>query len=276
MPQFNLSPAAQIEYDALVKAEYRSTGFLLRDSVRRKENVIGSSVQFRKMGEIISVPTGYAAAVVPQNPGIFVPSATLVKYTTPVVVDDVEALTVNFDAMMESVKAIGEAMGRRSDQTTINAVAADVGDTVVAGGTGMTYAKYTQIAEFFDDNGVPLGERWVAMTAKQFRELLAAPEFTSTFYTQNQVLDKGFIREYLGMNVQIIPSMTEGGLPLAGGERSALAWHKMAVGFGVGMNFRAEVNYVPTLTSWLANGVFSIGAVVVDNRGTLAIKTVDV
>ncbi len=276
MSQFNLSPAAQIEYDALVKLQYRSEGFLLRDSVRRKENVIGSSVQFRRMGQVISTPTGYAQAVTPQNPGIAVPTATLQKYTTPVVIDEVEELTVNFDAMMESVKTIGQAMGRRSDQITINAVAADVGDTIAAGGTGMTYAKYTQIAEFFDDNGVPLPERWVAMTAKQFRELLAAQEFTSTFYTKNQVLDKGFIREYLGMNVQVIPSMTEGGLPLAGGERTCLAWHKQAVGFGVGMNFRAEVNYVPLITSWLANGVFSAGAVVVDNRGTLAVQTVDV
>lgn len=276
VPQFNLSPAAQIEYDSLVKQQYRSEGWLLRDSVRRKENVIGSSVQFRKMGEVISTPTGYAQAVTPQNPGIFVPTAQLQKYTTPIVVDDVEQLTVNFDAQMESVIAIGAAMGRRSDQITINAIDADVGDTIVAGGVGMTYSKYTQILEFFDDNGVPLPERWVALTAKQFREMLAAQEFTSTFYTQNRVLDMGFVREYLGMNLVVIPSMTEGGLPLAAGERTALAWHKQAVGFGIGANFRAEVNYVPLITSWLANGVFSAGATVVDNRGTLAIQTVDV
>ena len=274
MAQFNLSPAAQIEYDQLVKIQYRSEGFLLRDSVRRKENVIGSSVQFRKMGEVISTPTGYAQAVTPQNPGIFVPSAQLVKYTTPIVVDDVEALTVNFDATMESVIAIGQAMGRRSDQITINAVNADVGQTVTDGGQPMTYTKYTQIMEFFENHGVPLPDRWVAMTAAQFRSLLAADQFVSTFYTQNRVLDRGFVKEYLGINLVIIPAMTEGGLPSAGGVTTCLAWHKMAVGFGVGANFRAEVNYVPVITSWLANGVFSAGSVVIDNFGTIAVNTV--
>ena len=274
MAQFNLSPAAQIEYDQLVKIQYRSEGFLLRDSVRRKENVIGSSVQFRKMGEVISTPTGYAQAVTPQNPGIYVPSAQLVKYTTPIVVDDVEALTVNFDATMESVIAIGQAMGRRSDQITINAVKADVGQTVADGGQPMTYTKYTQIMEFFENHGVPLPDRWVAMTAAQFRSLLAADQFVSTFYTQNRVLDRGFVKEYLGINLVIIPAMTEGGLPSSGGVTTCLAWHKMAVGFGVGANFRAEVNYVPVITSWLANGVFSAGSVVIDNFGTIAVNTV--
>lgn len=274
MAQFNLSPAAQIEYDNLVKIQYRSEGFLLRDSVRRKENVIGSSVQFRKMGQVISTPTGYAQAVTPQNPGISVPSASLVKYTTPIVVDDVEALTVNFDATMESVIAIGQAMGRRSDQITMNAVAADVGQTVSDGGLAMTYTKYTQIMEFFENHGVPLPDRWVAMTAAQFRSLLAADQFVSTFYTQNRVLDAGFVKQYLGINLVIMPAMTEGGLPVSGGVTSALAWHKMAVGFGVGANFRAEVNYVPVITSWLANGVFSAGATVIDNFGTIAVNTV--
>lgn len=272
MAQFNLSPAAQIEYDQLVKIQYRSEGFLLRDAVRRKENVIGSSVQFRKMGQVISVPTGYAQAVTPQNPGIYVPSAQLQKYTTPVVVDDVEALTVNFDATMESVIAIGQAMGRRSDQITINAINADVGQTITLG-TAFSYTGYTQIMEFFENNGVPLGDRWVAMTAAQFRSLLAADQFVSTFFTQNRVLDRGFVKEYLGINLVIIPQMTEGGLPSSGGVTTALAWHKMAVGFGVGANFRAEVNYVPVLTSWLANGVFSAGSVVIDDRGTLAVTS---
>ena len=272
MAQFNLSPAAQIEYDQLVKIQYRSEGFLLRDSVRRKENVIGSSVQFRKMGEVISTPTGYAQAVTPQNPGIYVPAAQLVKYTTPIVVDDVEALTVNFDATMESVIAIGQAMGRRSDQITINAVNADVGSTVNLG-TAFSYTGYTQIMEFFENHGVPLPDRWVAMTAAQFRSLLAADQFVSTFYTQNRVLDMGFVKQYLGINLVIIPSMTEGGLPVSGSTTTALAWHKHAVGFGVGANFRAEVNYVPVITSWLANGVFSAGSVVIDDFGTIAVNS---
>jgi hypothetical protein len=135
----------------------------------------------------------------------------------------------------------------------------------------MTYAKYTQIIEFFEDNAVPLGDRFVAMSGNNFRALLQEQEFTSTFYTANRVLDKGMVREYLGLNVIIIPDMTEGGLPLAGNIRSAFAWHRQSTGMGVGQNFRTEINYIPEKTSWLVNGVFSAGAVVIDNRGVLQV-----
>lgn len=267
-----LTAVEQIMYDMMVKVEYRSKGFLLRDAIRRKDNVVGASVQFRKVGQVISVPTGYSVSVTAQDPGFTPATATLVKHTTPVEVDRVEDLTVNFSTTMEVTGLVAQAMGRRSDQITIDALAASPGSTVVDGGTNLTYAKYTQIIEFFEDNGVPLGERWVAMSANNFRKLLSATEFTSTFYTQNRVLDKGMVREYLGMNVVVIPTMTEGGLPKTGDIRTILAWHKMAAGMGVGADFRTEVNYLPKETSWLVNGVFSAGATVIDSRGVLAVQ----
>ena len=59
----SLTAVQQTDFDELVKAEYRSTGFLLRDAVRTKSDVIGSSVEFRKVDQVISVPTAYLAAV---------------------------------------------------------------------------------------------------------------------------------------------------------------------------------------------------------------------
>lgn len=268
----SLSQVQQIEFDALVKAEYRSRGFLLRDACRLRTDVIGYAVEFRKVDQVIAVQTGYLQAVTIQDPDYTKETAILQKYTAPTAVDTVQELTVNFDTKMENAMLVAQAMGRRSDQIEIDALAADVGDTIPDGGTNFTYAKYTRVIEFFENNAVPLAERFVAMSASNFRSLLAADQFTSTFYTKNMVLDKGMIREYLGMNVVVIPQMSEGGLPKAGDIRTALAWHKQAIGMGIGHNFRTEINYLPLQTSWLINGIFSAGAVVIDNRGVLAIE----
>jgi len=285
MSRNNLSPAAQIEYDALVKAQYRSEGWKLRGAMRMRTDVVGSSVQFRRMGAVTSVPGGYAQKVTGQNPGIAVPSATLVKHVTPVYTDSVEELTVNYDAKMESVQAIGQAMGRRSDQIGINALAnvtyaaspTDAQGTLIAAGTtGFTYDKYTSIIEAFEERGVPLVDRFVSVTARQFKQLLNEDEFINGFYTKNNVVDKGMIADFLGANFVVIPAMTEGGLPDGAGgatEKRAFAWHRAALGMGIGMDFRAEVNYVPTETSWLANGIFYAGAVVIDERGVIAVDT---
>lgn len=267
----SLTNVQQIEFDALVKAEYRSRGFLLRDTVRMKNDVIGATVEFRKVNQVIAVPTAYLAAVTPQDPGYQKEIATIVKYTAPTAVDEVQELTVNFDAKMENAMLVAQAMGRRSDQILIDAISSDPGSTIVNGGTNFTYAKFADTIEFFDNNAVPLEERFVAMSAAMFRSLLNADQFISTFYTKNDVIDRARVREYLGFNVIIIPQMTEGGLPQTGNIQTALAWHKMSTGMGVGKNFRTEINYIPQNTSWLINGVFSAGATVIDNRGVLAI-----
>jgi hypothetical protein len=267
----SLTNVQQIEFDALVKAVYRSRGFLLRDTVRQKTDVIGNQVSFRKVDQVIAVETAYLQAVTIQDPGYAKANATLLKYTAPTAVDEVQELTVNFDAKMENAMLVAQAMGRRSDQILIDALDADPGDTIVNGGTNFTYDKFTQCLEFFDDNAVPLPERFVAMSANNFRSLLGDDQFVSTFYTKNDVIDRARIREYLGFNVVVIPSMTEGGLPKTGNIRTALAWHKMSTGSGIGKNFRTEINYIPQNTSFLINGIFSMGAVVIDNRGVLAI-----
>lgn len=267
----SLTAVQQIEFDALVKAEYQSLGFLLRDTVRVRRDVIGATVSFRKVNQIQAVSTGYLQTVVIQDPGYTQVQAILQKYTAPTAVDTVQELTVNFDAKMENAMLVANALGRRSDQIIIDAFVLNPGQTVVNGGTNFTYDKYTQIIQFFDNNAVPLPERFVALSANNFRSLLGEDEFVSTFYTQNRVLDKGFIREYLGINVIIIPEMEEGGLPLAANIRKCFAWHKQSTGMGIGHDFRTEINYLPRETSWLVNGIFSAGAVVIDNKGLIEI-----
>jgi len=268
----SLTAVQQTEFDALVKAEYQSKGFLLRDSIRMRHDVVGSAIDFRKVGQIIAAPTAYQQSVTAQDPGYVKATATLAKFTAPIAIDSVQELTVNFDSKMESAMLVADAMGRRSDQITIDAVAADVGDTILNGGTNFTYAKYTQMLENFEDNAVNLDERYVAMSASNFRSLLSAQEFTSIDFTANRVIDTAVARQYLGFNLIIIPSMVEGGLPKTGNIRNAFAWQKMGVGAGIGHNFRTEINYIPEKTSWLVNGIFSMGAVVIDNKGVMMIQ----
>lgn len=269
----SLSAVEQIEFDALVKAQYQSLGFLLRDTIRVRRDVIGASVSFRKVNQIQAVPTGYLQTVVIQDPGYSPVSAVLQKYTAPTAVDSVQELTVNFDAKMENAMLVANALGRRSDQIIINSIALNPGQTITDGGTNMTYAKYTQAIQFFDNNAVPLPERFAMMSASNFQSLLQAEQFVSTFYTQNRVLDKGFVRDYLGVNMIVIPSMIEGGLPFASSNiRETFFWHKQSTGMGIGHDFRTEINYLPRETSWLINGIFSAGAVVIDNLGVIQIN----
>jgi hypothetical protein len=268
----SLTAVQQIEFDELVKAEYRSQGFLLRDSVRTRTDVIGSAVEFRRVDEVIATPTAYLAEVSIQDPGYTKVICNLQKYTAPTAVDTVQELTVNFDAKMENAMLVGAAMGRRSDQIIIDALTADPSQTIPDGGTNFNYSKFITVYEYFENNAVPKGQRWMALSASNVRSLMEDDQFVSTFYTENRILDRGWFLSYLGINVVTIPQMTEGGLLKVGDIRTALAWHKMSTGAGIGHDFRTEINYIPQNTSWLVNGIFSMGAKVIDPRGVFAIE----
>lgn len=267
-----LTNVQQTEFDELVKAEYQSSGHLLRDGVRIKNNVIGAFVEFRKVDQVMSVETAFMAGVTVQDPGYSKVNCQIKKYTTPTAVDTVQELTVNFDSKMENAMLVGKAMGRRTDQIIIDEVTANPGDTIPDSGTNFNYEKFTQIYEFFEDNAVPKGERILALSASNLRSLMADDQFVSTFYTKNRILDTGWVLDYLGINIVTIPQMVEGGLQKIGNIRTALAFHKMAVGMGIGHDFRTEINYIPEKTSWLINGIFSAGAKVIDPRGVLAVN----
>lgn len=269
----SLTQVQQVEYDMLVKYLYQSRGFLLRDTFRQYNNVIGSSVQFRTVGSVVAVPTGYQAVVQGQDPGYAPHVATLQKYTAPIYVDTVQELTVNFDARRESAMLVAMAIGRRSDQISIAALASDPGDTIVNGGTNMTYEKLRECVKFFESNAVPENERFLAMSGNNLAALLDDDHITSRLFTSNETVPSGTLsrKQIMGMNVIIIPNIREGGLPLSGNIRSCFAWHYQALGMGIGMDMRTEINYVPKQTSWLVNGIFFAGATPIDNLGILQI-----
>lgn len=275
----SLTNVQQVEFDAMVKLEYRSAGFILRDTVRVRTDITGNTCQFRKVGQVIANPTGYQNTVAIQDPGFTAQTATLLKYTAATAVDEIQDLTVNFDSKRELAMVVGQAIGRRSDQISINAIntgallnPSAVGG-IAAAGSNMSWAKMRQVVGIFEDLAVPIEQRFMAMSGNNLRALLADDHITSRFYSSNDAGVDGSLhnKEIMSVNVKIIPAMTEGGLPLNGTIRTALAWHKMSTGFAIGQDMRTEINYLPRETSWLVNGIFFAGATVIDNRGTVAI-----
>ena len=269
----SLTNVQQTEFDAMVKAEYRSRGFKLRDTVTVRTDVIGRFVQFRKVGQVIANQVAFQNTIAIQDPGFTALTATLEKYAAGTAVDEIQDLTVNFSSKQELAMVVAMAIGRRSDQIIINALAAGPGQTILNGGTNMSYAKLRNVVQFFEANAVPLEERFLALTGNMLRALLASDQLISRFYTSNDAVVSGTLnfRDVLGMNIRVIPDMTEGGLPVVAGIASAFAWHKMSTGMGIGQDLRTEINYLPRETSWFVNGLFFAGAVIIDNRGVFQI-----
>lgn len=269
----SLTNVQQTEFDAMVKAEYRSRGFILRDTVMTRTDVIGRFVQFRKVGQVIANQVGFQNTIAIQDPTFTALTATLEKYAAGTGVDEIQDLTVNFDSKQELAMLVAMAVGRRSDQIIINALVAGPGTTILNGGTNLSYAKFRNVVQVFEENAVPIAERFFAMSGNNLRALMAADQIISRFYTGNDLVANANIhnRELVGMNIRVIPTMTEGGLPIAANIRKTFAWHKMSTGMGIGQDLRTEINYLPRETTWFVNGLFFAGAVIIDDRGVIEV-----
>lgn len=270
----SLTNVQQTEFDAMVKMEYRSRGFILRDTVRMRTDVVGNTCQFRRVGEVIANQTAFQGTVPIQDPNFQQATATLLKYTAACATDEIQDLTVNFSSKQELAMVVAMAIGRRSDQILINAIEAGAAANIIAdGGSNMSYAKLRHVVQIFDENAVPIEERYIAMSGNNLRALLESDQMTSRFYTSNNAIATGTLnyRDVMSVNVRVIPNMSEGGLPLVGTVRRCIAWHKMSTGMAIGQDLRTEVNYLPQSTSYLVNGILYSGAVVIDDRGTIRV-----
>lgn len=270
----SLTNVQQQEFDAMVKIEYQSHGFILRDTVRMRNNIIGNTCQFRKMGEVYANPVAFQNTIAIQDPGFTSQIATLTKYAAGTGVDEIQSITVNFDSKSELAMAVALAIGRRSDQIAIDAlVAGAAANVIAANATNLTYAKFRNVVQIFEDNAVPHGDRFMMMSGSNISSLLDDEHFTSRLYTSNDIVVSGDMqyKQIMSVNCRVIPTMREGGIPQVGTVRRCVAWHKMAAGFAVGQDLRTEINYLPRETTWFVNGLFYAGAVAIDTLGMIRV-----
>lgn len=270
----SLTNAQQIEYDALVHAQFQSKGFKLKNCIRVKSGVVGYRESFRKKGYVVANQTGFQATIPIQDGNFTQVPCDLVKYTAATGTDIIQDLTVNFDSRQELVELGAMGIGRRSDQIIIDAVETSSATNVIAAAaTNMSYSKLRQLVEIFEDNAAPIEDRYVAMSGNNLRALLADDKIISRFYTSNDAVVKGNLQyaEIVGCNFIVLPKMVEGGLVKVGNERHALAWQKTAVGYAIGQDLRTEINYLAREMTWFINSAFYAGAVGIDTLGIVRI-----
>jgi len=269
-------------FDAMVKAAYQAAG-TLRDAVRVKTGVNGSSHKFFTLGQGVATERIPQSDITPMNISHANVTATLKDYSAGEYSDVLDLEKLPYDEKKELATAVANAMGRRMDQLIIDAMNIGANNKVVAAtvqeGTGTSACgfnikKLLEAQRLMNDANVPDdGNRYIAISAQALQDALLDPKITSADYSTLRGIQTGSITEFARFKFKIIGTRKEGGLPLASNTRTNFAWHKDAVGLAIGHDMHTEINYIPEKTSWLTNGLFSAGAVVIDNEGVYKVNT---
>lgn len=267
-----LSAVAKTEFDTEVKHAYQGMR-TLRDCVKTRLNVVGDKYDFRLMGKGAATQrTGSSADVVPMGIAHSLKQATLTDYEAPEYTDIFDQATVNFDEVVELAQTIAGAMGRRDDQSIIDALATTT-TTVGAGTQALDLATITAAAKALNAVEAPMEDRYFVVHEGGLNQILNDSTITSADYNSVRLLMSGEIDTFMGFKWKIIgSSRAEGGLPLAATVRSGFAFHKSAVGHAVGIDMKTRVDYVPHKASWLSMGMWKAGTVAIDVEGIVEVK----
>ena len=273
----SISNAFVTLFDTEVKQAYQADA-VLRNTVRLRTGVTASTHKFPKIGSGVAQVRVPQTDVTPLNVTYSQATVTLTDYIAAEYSDIFNQAKVNFDERQELVQVVSKAIGRRSDQLIIDALAASstsltVATSIGGAGTNMNMAKLREAARLLNTANVPAEDRYMLIHASQLSNLLSETAVTSSDFNSVKALVQGDITTFMGFNFITIGDRTEGGLTGggSGSTRKVYAYHKMAVGMAESMGIRSEINYVPEKTSWLVSSMFSAGAVAIDAGGCVDI-----
>ncbi len=266
-------------FDASVKHAYQDAG-RMHGKIREKNNVVGSTHRFPKMNKGLAHRVVRFADAVPMNVGHSNVTAVLEDWETPELTDKLDQAKINWDERGELVKVVAHAMGRRNDQLILDAMIAGSHSTQVSvdlGGTnsGLNLKKILRAKRLLDDVGVPAEDRFLVHSAAALEQALQELEIGSSDFNVIQPLVSGQLSKFAGFTFVPINTRGEGGLPVNTNVRTNFAFHKDAVGLATGVSMRTEIDKLPGKSGivWQIKGLFSAGAVVIDDEGVYDVLT---
>ncbi|MCP3684179.1 MAG: hypothetical protein GY861_15970 [bacterium] len=263
-------------FDAEVKLAYQADK-TVRDTVRVKTGVVGSTHRFPKAGKGVATQHNRGNDVVAMNAARTKVTVTLEDWDAFDYEDIMDIEKINFDDKKIIAQNTAKAIGRREDQLIFDALETGGLTTTVGDGTAaFSLALVQSAAQKLDANNVPGDDRTIIYTAKQKEQFLSSTTVTSSDYNTVKALVQGEIDTFYGFKFLTIGDRVEGGLPRAAGvQQYAFAYHKQAVGIAIGKEMTSMVDWVPQKTAWQIGSVYSAGAIVIDDEGIVAIDTDD-
>jgi hypothetical protein len=259
-------------FDSEVKQAYQGQR-LLAGVTRERSGVEGSTVKFPKIGKgsaTIRVPQ---TDVTPLNVTYSQVTATMADFIAAEYSDIFNQQKVNFNERQELVQVVSGAIARRMDQVVLDALAAasspgTVANSIGGANTDLNIEKLREAKKIMDQKNVPSEGRTMLIHANSLSALLGETEVTSADFASVKALVTGDVDTFMGFKFITFGDRDEGGLAIDGSsDRTLFAFHRDALGLGIGMNETSRVDYIPEKTSFLVASMFSAGAVAIDDEG---------
>lgn len=266
-----LSTVAAKLYDSAVKQAYQDSQ-KLRNTVYSKTTTNANEIKFRNIGKGLATEAiAPSADVTPMNITHGLVDCALTNWRAAEYTDIFNNADVNFSEVNELGSIIASALGRRSDQLILDALATTTTTAVGATTVALTHDTMLAAKRVLDANGVPSEDRYFVIESKGMEDLLKTTEVTSSDYNSVKALVAGDVDTFLGFKVIQIADRSEGGISDDGTDFTGFAYHKRAVGFGLNMDIKTSSDWIAHKQSWLSVGNLKAGAALIDVDGVVPV-----
>lgn len=267
----NLSSVAVTLFDTQVKQAYADSQ-KLRETVYVKTTKSANKMTFRKIGKGLATLRGTASSdVTPMGVAHSTVEVTLADYIAPEYTDVFNQADVNFSEITELGQVISGALGRRSDQMILDALATTTTTAVGATGTDLSVDTMLAAKKALDAKGVPSEDRYFVIESKGLEDLLKTTQVTSADYNTVKALTNGNVDTFLGFKIIQLADRAEGGIANDGIDFTAFAYHNKSVGFALNMDIKTKIDWVPQKLSHLSIGTLKANAVLIDDEGVVPV-----
>ncbi len=266
------------QFQAEVKEAYQRQGSKLRQAVRSKTGVRGTSTFFPKVGKGTAAAKTRNGTVPVMNLEYAQVECILQDYYAGDWVDRLDELKSDIDERSVIANAGAYALGRKTDELIIAAL--DTGTREALGtapGTtdtdGLTKAKVLLAFEMLGAADVPDdGNRFAVVGWKQWSQLLEIEEFASSqFVGQDELPWRGMqAKRWLGALW-----MPHSGLTKSGALRYCYFFHKTAIGHAAAAEVQTDVTWHGDRAAHFIANMMSQGAVLVDDSGVVRMRAAE-
>lgn len=272
------------QYEAQVHLVFQREGSYLRNTVRFRPNILGSTDTFQKVGTGTATTKARHGTITPMNQTHTAHEATLVDFYAGDWVDKLDEAKINIDERDVIAKSGAMALGRKVDSQieTLLTAANTNNVTITVTSSGAVRAGLLQMAANLFDNDVPNdGDVFGALGAIMWARALAIREFSSSDWVGANGLPftegiptGGRFKDWMGAKWIMHTGLTGKGTATS----NSYLWHKSTIGYAAGKHagniaandsVSADITWHGDRAAHFVNHMMSGGGVTIDADGII-------
>ncbi|MDQ3096272.1 MAG: phage capsid protein [Actinomycetota bacterium] len=262
------------QYERDVHHVFQRAGGQLKQTVRFKGGVVGSSTTFQKIGTGTATTKARHAVITPMNQDHTAIQCTLADFYAGDWVDKLDEAKTNVDERMAIATGGARALGRKIDDQIMTALDATTETAVTWTVTSENAIRNSILlmSEALDDNDVPNdGQRYGIVTPRVWAYMSTVEEFANSQYIGANglpLMEGAPIGRWKYFNGVLWTVNT--GLPGKGGNAGKVfAYHRDAVGYASGADVSADITWHGDRAAHFVNHMMSGGSCLIDTTGVI-------